>query len=217
VTPAAAIPALRRETIRDAAIGVATTSAPEGLAALRRPGCAAAIWLRRPRPALQAWLDALPPEAMPDGRVVLRPEDVATGVSRLCDVAGTLRAPARAELCEDAALLARSFAAVMGARCLRLRLAAVDTDSCRRFHVDAIGARLVCTYRGPGTQYGISRDGGPPTRVFQVPTGAAIMLRGTLWPGEATGLMHRSPPVEGTGVTRLVLVLDVVEDAEDAA
>ena len=28
--------------------------------------------------------------------------------------------------------------------------------------------------------------------------------------------MHRSPPIEGTGVTRLVLVLDVVDGPEDA-
>ncbi|MEM8851819.1 MAG: DUF1826 domain-containing protein, partial [Pseudomonadota bacterium] len=86
-----------------------------------------------------------------------------------------------------------------------------------RFHVDAIHARLVCTYRGPGTQYGLSTDGAPPTRVFTVPTGAPILLRGSLWPGEATGLMHRSPPIEGTGITRLVLVLDAVDENEDDA
>ena len=100
---------------------------------------------------------------------------------------------------------------------LRLRLEAViQTNACRKFHIDAITARLVCTYRGTGTQYGISTDGHDPDRVFTVPTGAPILLRGTLWPGRPpSGLLHRSPPIEGTGETRLVLVFDPVLNPED--
>ncbi|MEM7671620.1 MAG: DUF1826 domain-containing protein, partial [Pseudomonadota bacterium] len=76
-----------------------------------------------------------------------------------------------------------------------------------------VTARLVCTYRGTGTQYGISPDGRDPQRVFTVPTGAPICLRGTEWPDDQTsGLLHRSPPIEGTGETRLVLVLDPIVD-----
>ncbi len=38
-----------------------------------------------------------------------------------------------------------------------------------------------------------------------------------LWPEQpASGLLHRSPPIEGTGETRLVLVLDGVMDLDDA-
>lgn len=206
---------LIRETVRDAAIGVAVTDTPEGLSALRRPGCAAAIWRRQPMPVFRDWLDALPPQALPAGRVILRPEDVRGGADRLCAIAGTPEGSERDRLCDDVAALADIFAGVMDARHLRLRLGPVDTDSCPRFHVDAIRARLICTYRGPGTQYAISPDGTPPSRVFQVATGAPIVLRGTLWPGEPVGLMHRSPPIEGTGVTRLVCVLDVVDDPED--
>ncbi|EEE38158.1 hypothetical protein RKLH11_1999 [Rhodobacteraceae bacterium KLH11] len=104
----------------------------------------------------------------------------------------------------------------MSATFLRLRLDVVTTNACRRFHIDAITARLVCTYRGTGTQYGVSTDGADPQRVFTVQTGSPILLRGTLWPAEPpSGLLHRSPPIEGTGETRLVLVLDPVTDPED--
>lgn len=49
-----------------------------------------------------------------------------------------------------------------------------------------------------------------------MPTGAPIPLRGTLWPeGPRSGLLHRLPPIEGTGETRLVLVLDPVDDPEE--
>ena len=112
--------------------------------------------------------------------------------------------------------MADIFSDLMNARYLRLRLDAVTTNACRKFHIDAVTARLVCTYRGTGTQYGISTEGHEPRRVFTTQTDAPIVLRGTLWPAEpSSGLLHRSPPIEGTGETRLVLVLDPVDDPED--
>jgi hypothetical protein len=77
-------------------------------------------------------------------------------------------------------------------------------------------ARVLCTYGGTGTQYGIFTDGDKPSRVFTVQTGAPILLRGPLWLAHPpSGLLHRSPPIEGTGETRLVLVLDPVFDLDD--
>ena len=73
-------------------------------------------------------------------------------------------------------------------------------------------ARLVCTYRGTGTQYGTGLNGADPDRIFTVPPSSPIILRGTLWPEHpASGLLHRSPPIAGTGETRLLLVLDPVD------
>jgi hypothetical protein len=119
---------------------------------------------------------------------------------------------------DDIAALAEIFAGLMRARWLRLRLDVVTTNACRRFHIDAVTARLVCTLRGTGTQYGISTDGAEPRRVFTVPTGSPIVLRGTLWPeGPRSGLLHRSPPIEGTGETRALLVLDPVDDPGEEA
>ncbi|MCZ4269037.1 DUF1826 domain-containing protein, partial [Rhodobacteraceae bacterium G21628-S1] len=49
--------------------------------------------------------------------------------------------------------------------------------------------------------------------------GAPIILRGTRWPETpVSGVLHRSPPIAGTGETRLLLVLDPIDDpAEEAA
>jgi hypothetical protein len=81
-----------------------------------------------------------------------------------------------------------------------------------------VTARLVCTFRGAGTQYGISADGAEPGRIFTVPTGAPIVLRGARWPERPrSGLLHRSHPIEGTDQTRLVLVLDPVDDPQEEA
>ncbi|MEL6127011.1 MAG: DUF1826 domain-containing protein [Pseudomonadota bacterium] len=208
---------LVREQVRDAAIGVALADRPEDLGAFLKPGCAAAIWRRQPAPSFQAWIDGLAPEHLPRGRVVMRREVVRDVVRDLCEIAGTPAGAYRDHLIDDAGALATRFAELTDALYVRVRLDPITGDACRRFHIDAITARLVCTYRGPGTQYGISTDGNAPKRVFNVPTGAPILMRGTLWPEQpATGLLHRSPPIEGTGTTRLVLVVDPVAAPEEA-
>jgi hypothetical protein len=204
--------------IEATSLGVDVTATPEGLATIRQPGCAAAIWHRHPLPGFQSWISSLYPRDLPNARVILRPDAVRTTVAEICEASGTPPGAERDRLCEDVAALANIFAGLMCARWLRLRLDVVTTNACRRFHVDAVTARLICTYRGTGTQYGISTDGGEPRRVFTVPAGSPIVLRGTLWPETPrSGLLHRSPPIEGTGETRLVLVLDPLDDPEDAA
>ena len=205
-----------REISNDTFNGVAVTRTLEGLDALSRPDCAAAIWQRQLLPTFQDWLDALPPKQLPSTRLGLRPGSVHDAVTDVCRSAGL---PLEAEcirLIDDIAALANTFANQNHAPYIRLRLEPISTNACRKFHIDALTTRLVCTYRGTGTQYGISKDGTEPKQIFTVPTGAPIVLRGTLKPEHPrTGLLHRSPPIEGTGETRLVLVLDpVFDDAE---
>ncbi|MEL6808678.1 MAG: DUF1826 domain-containing protein [Pseudomonadota bacterium] len=207
---------LTRALIRNAAVGVSVADKPEDLRTFLQPGCAAAIWRRQPDPVFQKWIDTLDPSLLPQGRIVLRPDAVRSAVTALCDVAETPEGEERDQLVGDISALAGIFAGLMKAPYLRLRLQAVTTNACRKFHIDAITARLVCTYRGQGTQYGISTDGQDPARVFSVATGAPILLRGTRWPDTpASGLLHRSPPIQGTGQTRLILVLDAVDSPED--
>ncbi len=208
---------LAPEFLRDAAIGVAVVRKPEELTHLLKSDCGAALWQRKVLPDFQRWIDGLTPENLPRGRLILRPDAVRDAVAQLCDLADMPDRPHRTRLIDDIAALSDIFAKLMDARWLRLRLNAVTTNACRKFHVDAITARLVCTYRGAGTQYGNAPRGRSPDRVVTVPTGSPILLRGTLWPARTeTPLLHRSPPIEGTGETRLVLVLDPVDDPEDA-
>ena len=206
-----------RRVVRDA-IGVGVADTPEGLSAIHRPDCAAAIWRRQPLSSFQDWVDRLDPAHLPRARSILRPDAVRDAVTAICETVGTPQDAERTRFVDDVAALADIFAGLMNAPFLRLRLDVVTTNACRKFHIDAVTARLICTYRGTGTQYGISADGAGPKRVFTAPTGAPILLRGTLWPeSPRSGLLHRSPPIEGTGETRLVLVLDPIYDPEDEA
>jgi len=202
--------------IRNAAVGVGIGDRPENLAVIRKPGCAAAIWRRQVPKGFQTWINKLHPDQLPAARTVLRAVDVDAVVQNLCDVAGMEDGPEGEWLIDDIASLSSQFAGIMRAPLLRLRLSVVNTNACRKFHIDALMARLICTYRGTGTQYGISNDGTEPRKVFTVATGCPMVMRGTLWPETpASGLVHRSPPIEGSGETRLVLVLDPIFDREE--
>ncbi|MEM8631480.1 MAG: DUF1826 domain-containing protein [Pseudomonadota bacterium] len=196
--------------------GVSQIDAASEFGALKEPGCAAVVWQRHIPEDVDRWLCALNPDRLPAGRVILHPSAVAEVVDELCDLAQTPTGPARDWLQADIADLAATFTELTEAPYLRLRLDVVTTNMCRKFHIDAITARLVCTYRGTGTQYGIARDGEDPDEVLTVPTGAPFLMRGTRWPvTPAIGLKHRSPPIEGTGETRLMLVLDPVTEPYD--
>ena len=75
--------------------------------------------------------------------------------------------------------------------------------------------RLICNYRGPATQWvppearevalAALRDYAGPLR--ELPRFAAALSKGALAPGQV-GVVHRSPPIAGTGQTRLFLCLN---------
>ena len=192
--------------------------APGGLTAIHQPNCAATIWQRDPLPRFQHWINALPPDRLPKARMILRPEAVCDALIDIARQCGTPECSERDRLIEDASALASIFASIMDSAYLRLRFDVIQANACRKFHVDAVTARLVCTYRGTGTQYGLSENGHDPERIMTAPTGSPIILRGTRWPETPlSGLLHRSPPIAGTGETRLLLVLDPIEDPEREA
>ncbi len=194
--------------------GVKITDALDGLAAIHSPDCAAVIWARPDCPALTRWLATLQPAQLPEAREILRPDALRPALAQI--LAPLPDSPERALLIESIATLAEQFAQVMRAPWLRLRLEVVTGNACRKFHVDNVTARLVCTYRGTGTQYGLAGRGAEPEVVHTMPTGQPIVLRGMRWPTTPPSMLkHRSPPIEGTGETRLLLVLDPIFDPED--
>ena len=208
---------LMQDALQNSAVGVSVTQVPENLNILATQDCAAAIWQRRPLPAFQAWIDGLGSAVLPSTRQILKPQDVVTVLSQVCDTSSAPDGSHWRHLIEDIAELSQLFCDLMAAPYVRRRLGPITSNACRKFHIDAVTARLVCTYRGTGTQYGISHDGGEPEPIFTVPAGSPILLLGKLWLKKpCSGLLHRSPPIEGSGETRLVLILDPIFDLEEA-
>jgi Protein of unknown function (DUF1826) len=178
-----------------------------------------AVWRRQPPPGLANWLDALPAEQLPEGRFIGPAACVPARLGGLCDLVGLDDGPQRQLFIGDIALLARAFARLIGSLDVDLRLEAVDHDSCWRFHCDYVGYRLNATYRGPGTQWPppgwavrASREqrqyGGPLHQMRPFDVG---VFKGVRLVGEAA-VLHRSPPVAGSGQARLFLCLNKVDD-----
>lgn len=119
--------------------------------------------------------------------------------------------PATQALLEDALGLVDGYCVATGMDAVRFRLERITHDSCRRFHVDHVVLRLLCTYVGPGVQWRVA-DLGEEAPVYQADAGAVALLKGGCYPGwqPEGAVQHRSPPLSALAkpVTRLLLTLD---------
>lgn len=139
-------------------------------------------------------------------------------------------APGREALLADIAWQAELMRDLLDCESVGLRLEVLRKPMCPRFHVDRVGIRMLCSYRGSGTEYldGTRADrsrlglaGGASDEssglilnaegIVQVPLHALTLLKGSAWPGNAGhGAIHRSPAVEEQYMPRVVLALDAI-------
>jgi hypothetical protein len=142
----------------------------------------------------------------------------------------------RHAIADDIDRLTALFSRLSGRRHLRIKLHRCDGDECRQFHVDHVPLRLITTYAGPGTDWledGAARrehlgGRGLPrgssihdvnnaivadwSRVHRLPRFAVALFRGATMHGAHApldGIVHRSPPIAGSGIKRLLLVIDL--------
>ncbi|MEG8024766.1 DUF1826 domain-containing protein [Sphingomonas aurantiaca] len=169
-----------------------------------------------PRPACKSCdLGATRPRA---GRIAGRlrhhpDDDIGRSRARRADRCARAAAPAawHADIAADVAALTASFAAIMALSHVVIRLERVVGDACKRWHADYVPVRLISTYCGSGTQWierSIDRAGGSPVeRPRSLTPGAVGLFKGRILAGEQA-IVHRSPPIAGTGEARLLLVID---------
>lgn len=127
-------------------------STPGTLTAIHQPNCAAAVWQCKPLTRFQDWIDRLPPDQLPKTRMILRPEavcDAQIDVTRRCAMPDCFELKT---FSEGTRALASIFASVMNSADLRVPFEVITSNVCRKFHVHAEKAGLVCTYRGAGMQ-----------------------------------------------------------------
>lgn len=131
------------------------------------------------------------------------------------------------QIIEDIHKLMKLFKEVSDAKSLRLLLATVNTNMCRRFHTDINDLRMLCTYSGPGTLW-LTEDNAnrealgssdddlsiaiEENKIQQVKTGSVVLLKGAIYPKDGTlAIIHRSPTIEESGEKRLLLRIDTNE------
>jgi len=179
----------------------------ESLGTIRDQGVAIAIWKRQ----LPLSLSALPLDGLADLCFTAATGDLAAALNVALDDAGHQRGGARDILHADILSLADRFARIMQTKFVEIRLEHVTTNACKKFHTDYVTARLITTYIGQGTQWldedqPADCDCGDPHNIQQMRTGDVALFKGRLW--STCAAIHRSPPIEGTGEERLVLVIN---------
>jgi hypothetical protein len=109
----------------------------------------------------------------------------------------------------------------------RLQIEIIKTDMCRLFHVDNNRQRLLCTYLGPGTEWlenananrrglgkgcnnGVVKDF---DKINRAKNFSVLLLKGKKYAKSDVSVIHRSPPISGKGITRVLLKIDELEVA----
>jgi hypothetical protein len=167
-----------------------------------------------PPPGLDRAIDALAPESLPNFRLEGPVALVMAWLNIVVATPGLL--PEQAWIVGDVARQARRFADLTGSTHVALKLEVVRDNACRKLHHDYVAHRLVCTYRGPGTQWlgrdhevalADEREVVPDHWLTAIPRFASAVFAGVLLPG-ARPILHRSPPIAGTDTIRLVLTIN---------
>jgi len=180
------------------------------------------LWQRPDRADISQELSALAPSDLPDVRCSTSLETFDDDVSMLLEEQG-FDPSAFPNWRADLLSLADYYFSVSGRREVTLRLQTTNKNGCRRFHVDHTNLRLLCTYRGPGTEWladeQVDRSalgaGVPNSDIIRFGEPAQFapfwvgIMKGKAYPGNsAHGLVHRSPQVELCGRMRVLFCLD---------
>ena len=206
---------------------IAVVKQPAGLAKIRDANIQLAVWRRASVPQFVVALSdpAIAPSALPrfEGLVA------STGASQA--VREQLHSQARLaltdgdvdELATDIDRLVRVFAKLTTSKDVFVKLECLADNGCQFWHQDSVSFRLVTTYRGPCTEW-VHPDASKATlRRKSADSKDAQSLchhdvalfkgRGETSHGDSLlnhpGIVHRSPHVAGSGIYRVVLVLDV--------
>ncbi len=194
---------------------VQTCRSVDGLAAIQSSSTELVIWKRGLPPQFRDWLDHIPIEVLPDLRLLIKPIELQIALEPLLNQCGMQAGDMRDLLIADLANLIQVFAGITASARVDLRLERVNDDACWKFHRDSVDARLITTYRGPTTEWVKPSHGERAIREQKEFSGPLERLGANdvaIFKGSrastGNGIVHRSPPIAGTGCTRLLLCIN---------
>ena len=173
------------------------------------------IWQRSLPRKFRTWLDQLDAPQLPNLRLLIKPTELRNAMEPHLIELGMSNEEMRDLLVEDIEGLVLIYASITKSKFVDIRLERISDDSCWKFHRDFVETRLITTYRGPATEWvqpqhsksaidEQERFMGP---VEQLQNNDVAIFKGN-GANTGTGIVHRSPPIEGTEYTRLLLCLN---------
>ena len=187
----------------------------DGLSQIKRPYTDLVIWPRKFPSTFQSWIRYLSSSNLPQLRILVAPCDLRSALDPMLDACGLPISDMRDFMVDDISALVHTFSEITQSEMVDVRLEHFNHDSCWRFHIDVVDLRLLATYPGRGTEWvepiyaenainDQKQYSGPLERLM--PNEVAI-FRGKR-ASETDGIVHRSPPIEHTGNSRLLLCLN---------
>ena len=199
--------------------GIRFVKMHDGLAAITEPATELVIWERSLSGEFQTWLDELELSRLPNLRVLVEPQDLRRVIEPHFDNFGMASGKMRDLLIGDIEALVSTFSAVAQSSLVDVRLDCISHDACWKFHRDTVETRLLTTYRGPATERVLPENAAQALReqkkfkgpIEELRDHDVAMFKGSE-AGTGRGIVHRSPPIVGTGCTRLLLCLNLPSD-----
>lgn len=194
-------------------------STPDDLRQIHEPGVQLLHWPRAYPRAHVGWLEALPAACLPNIRIRVPLGAVEAAAVAAFEARGVPASPGRHVLVADMLLLAMLYSHVERSNWLAIRLEAIDHDACSRPHVDQVSTRLLCTYRGAGTEFGRVSGRGWQRELSLAPFEVGLvkgLLHPTMRNPADCRLAHRSPRFAAGDPARLLICIDRA-DAPSAA
>ncbi len=179
---------------------------PAVLATIDQPHVTLAVW-ERPSP--------LPARTLTDFPTIRFAANTQGVAAKVRDALALLSPePWHEMLAVDVARLAMLYATWTGEARVEVRIERVTGNGCWKFHADYVGLRLITTYCGQATQW-LPQDARDEAVPRALAAGDIGLFKGRERAGDRA-IIHRSPPIAGTGEDRLLLVIDAPWPEADA-
>ena len=195
--------------------GIMTCESAKGLVDIKEPEAELVIWQRALPQWFHSWLEELMPQQLPDLHVLVKPADLRPALQPYFEECSMPAGDNRDLLLGDIDDLVLKFAEITQVDLVDVRLESISDNACRKFHRDSVETRLLTTYRGPNTQWVQPKHAARALSKqtdFEGPIEDLSLHDVAIFKGSSTkpgnGIVHRSPQIEGTGLTRLLLCLN---------
>ena len=195
--------------------GVRECKTRANLNSINRADTELVIWKRYFSTEFKDWINNVRADNLPDFRILINPSELWRAIEPLLDLCDLKAGGLQNKLISDINSLVIKFAEITQRNTVDVRLQGIRNDSCWKFHRDVVKTRLLTTYRGPATEWvkpeyseqAIADQLSYRGPIEQLGEGDVAIFKGS-FTTPSSGIVHRSPSIAGTGVTRLLLCLN---------